>query len=795
MFAPLLLLLAAAPVTFESGTLTPPLVGAPDQAAQRYATSRALELGLDTRSTLVPHGAFSTRFGGSVHLEQHVNGVRVFGRKVIVTFDTAQRVVRLSSNLAPITAMKLNATLTAQQALALAAAEVEGAWLQSDGTPWGGTRKVLFPVGSELHAGFYAFVPTLKNSQSWHVAVDATDGTVLFAQNRAWAANDAKVYATSPGGLSMGVGVTSTIDAQVEHLVANDGGYLLGDRLRALNCCPTAGCDPDAGPARVQGMTQTFQGPVSFDVAICDQRNRASNDPANHATGNFVYAPVDPPTTAAVSITNLADWDEFAEVHAYWHVSKAYEAIRGLSVGPLARDGGFSPFAMRDTGAGGGLPTVWVNVFDPDFNNAMPNPQGVYVADTLSRTDNAMFLAREDMDQLLLPPQVLNSDALVIYQGEKADFAYDGPVLWHEFGHGVIHSTANWDTVVSFDERSANNESSALHEGIADLFSAMTGKRSIIGEYVGPRIDPTMSAIRNVDNAEKCPDVLWGESHQDSMHFTGAVWEIRKQFLGIDDGATFDAAFYAAVVSFPPNVNFTSAANIIKQSVVAAFPAMSDAGMRIDVIFQNHGVLFCSKTLDITANPGAPRIYYGMVGTTFAGLDMGTSIPGPTQFKVHVPGGAKSVTMSAMMQAFGANSRLELMGKSGTPVTFTRAGTTMTNDATAKVVPTLNQGGVTGTLNLDVPCGGDLYIALGNTGRFDRQLFDLAFQVAPADVCPVVDAGMMEVDAGTMTGPVRLVGVPDPLGPKADGCTCSAVSPLGVFGAALALMLRRRRRS
>jgi hypothetical protein len=212
-----------------------------------------------------------------------------------------------------------------------------------------------------------------------------------------------------------------------------------------------------------------------------------------------------------------------------------------------------------------------INVSDADFNNAMPNAAGVYVADTLARTDNAMFLARENMEFLLLPPQVLNSDALVMYQGEAADFAYDGPVLWHEFGHGLIHSTSDWDTVVTFDQRSSNNESSALHEGVSDLIAAMTGKRSIVGEYVGPRIDPTSLAIRNVDNQEKCPDVLWGESHQDSLHFTGAVWAARQQFLGTDNGNTFDAAFYAAIVSFPPDVNFASAASImpVKLDVMA----------------------------------------------------------------------------------------------------------------------------------------------------------------------------------------------------------------------------------
>lgn len=790
MLLPALLVLAAAPVSFQTGILTPPLIGSPDQAALRFATSRAQELGLDPRTTLTATGNFSTRFGGTIHLTQTIDGLPLQSRKVIVTFDTAQRVVRVSSSLTELGALKLTPSLTAMDALAVASAEINGAWLQKDGTPYGGAKKLLFVVNGEVHVGFLTFIPTLKNSESWHVAVDATDGSVLWVRNRAWANDAAAVYATSPGGVSQGVGVTPTITEQLINLVP-DAGRLTGTRLRTLNCCPTANCDPDAGPARATGQTQTFQGPVDFDVAICDQQQRASNDPAVHASGDWVYSPVDPPRTAAVSLSNLADWDEFAEVHGYYHVTKAYEAMRALSVGPLARDGGFSPFVMRDTGAGGGLPTVWVNVFDADFNNAMPNSAGVYVSDTLARTDNAMFLARENMDLVLLPPQIINSDALVIYQGERADFAYDGPVLWHEFGHGLIHSTSDWDTVVTFDQRSSNNESSALHEGVSDLIAAMTGKRSIVGEYVGPRIDPTMSAIRNVDNQEKCPDVLWGESHQDSLHFTGAVWAARQQFLGTDNGDTFDAAFYAALVSFPPDVGFTSAATIITQAIAQAFPGDAMAAMKMTAAFDARGVTNCSKVLDITDTLGTPRTFFGIPGTAFAGVGDNLSVPGPYQVKIRLPRGAKSIGMGGFMQSFGTNSRLELLAAIDRPITFAKNDAALANDATHRIVPAISQGELSATLPIDVPCGGEVYIAVANQSRRDRQIYDLRFAFDPADSCAVVDAGVPDAGA-PQQGPIRLVGAPETLGDRVMGCGCTTTSPFALIAAALWFFRRRR---
>ncbi|MFZ5442920.1 MAG: hypothetical protein ACOZQL_23140 [Myxococcota bacterium] len=791
LLASLLTLAALPTLTFQDGVLTPPLIGSPAEAAERFAASRRAELGVDARSTLEAGRLLSTRFGGTVQLEQKVSGLPVYGARVVVTFDEAQRVVRVSSSLRPFGVVNTAFRLDARQALERATHEVDGAWLRSDGVPYGGATRRAFVVNGELHAGWLTFVPTLKHSESWHVAIDATDGTVLFVENRARASNAARVYASSPGGVQAGVGVTPTVDVTLGHL-ADDAGFLRGTQIRALNCCPTANCDPDAGPARATGQTQTFQGPVDFDVAVCDQRPRATNDPAVHPSGDYVYAPVDPPNTAAPSIRNPADFDEFAEVHAYFHVNKAYDAVRALSVGPLARDGGFSPFRMRDTGAGGDLPAVWVNVADADFANATPNSQGVYVSNTLSRVDNAMYLPRENMEFLLLPPQVLASDALVIYQGEKADFAYDGPVLWHEFGHGVIHSTADWTTGVTFDAWSANNESSALDEGNADLLAAMTGRDPVVGAYVGPRIDPSMSAIRDVSNQERCPDVLWGESHQDSLHYTGAVWAARQLFLGTDDGATFDAAFYAALVSFPPDVNFERAAAIIASAVAQAFPQDAMAKAKVEAVFRERGVVGCFKVLDVTDTLDAPRTYFGIPGTTFAQVADGLAVPGPYQFKIRAPRGIKSVSFKGLMQAFGTSSRLDLMASAGSPIVFTKTGTSLTNDAQAHATPTLgSMGNVSGTVNVAVECGGEVYVALGNTSRRDRALYELEFSVVPADSCPEP----MPVDAGTPPPPepTNLGLAPESLGAPAQGCGCAVVDPLAVLGVVVVLLRRRTR--
>ena len=146
-----------------------------------------------------------------------------------------------------------------------------------------------------------------------------------------------------------------------------------------------------------------------------------------------------------------------------------------------------------------------------------------------------------------------------------------------------------------------------------------------------------------MDNASRCPEVLWGESHEDSLHFTGAVWEARTlHFLGTDQGATFDAA----MVSFPPDVNFQKAARIITSTVAQAFPGMPDARVKLETAFDGRGVTSCSKVLDVTNSLDATRPSIGTPGSAFAGVTMGNAIPGPYQFKIHVPRGAKSLTVT-----------------------------------------------------------------------------------------------------------------------------------------------------
>lgn len=812
---------------FDSGALSEPYSTDLKESARRFLAGRK-DLGLPQTSTLVNPQIFGTRFGASVRFTQTIAGVEVDGARAVVTFDADKRVIQVASSIESYTNVT-GFTLTSDQAMKIVARAVEGTLLKADGSPYGGTKKMYFVRNGEARAGYLVLAPTLDNSKNWYVGVDAATGAVLFKQDRSLHVTNpfnANVYAPSPGGKDAGVGVTPTTTVQLSHVNGqndggfNDGGFLNGTQFIAWNCCTTEGCSPDGGPKRVQGTYQFGSSQIPYDVAVCDRVQRATNDPAAHVSGDYAYTPIDPPNPVCggqgctVRVHDPADEDQFAEVHAYHHVNNVYDFVRTLSQSSktLYPSENIQPFQLRDA-ANGKVPSVWTNALLPNQQEAFSSlfsGSSVARANTMVHLDNAAFMPFEQMDSIGLPASYMfQTDALVIWQGDKADFAYDAPVLWHEFGHGMLYTAPGlkFDTV-TFDDKSANNEGGALHEGLADYLAAAYGQDSRIGQYVGVRIDTTGapagsttgSALRDLDNSLKCPGVLWGEVHQDSQHVSGALWQARKElFQGNDQGRTFDAVVYAAVVSMTPNADFAMLAAAVGTHIQSAFPNVQQAQQKLSAVFDSRGVTNCSKALDITGVAAPQRQVFFIQDGQAAGLSANALVPGPFQFKFQVPNGAKAVSVTfPLQQGFQGTvlPTVQLMAKSGSTVTFTKSGTSLSSDTAGVAATKSGQTQGVATANIDVPCGGELYVALA--GAQGPQLQNLSFTVTPADVCAVPDAGTPDAGAGT---PTQLPAITEngkgSGGPAVTGCGCGATDA-SVFGFALMAVVAaaaRRRRS
>lgn len=828
----------------QLGQLSQPLTGELSAAVQAWSLSQRATFKLPAVSTLRFSHAFATRFGGSFHLLQEVGGVEVYGSRLVVTLDTEARVVQTSSSLSGFEFIRDTWSLDETQALQKAAAGVVLPMLQPNGVPYGGLQKMYFEVGAELHAGYLAHVASLDFTKNWYVAVDAVTGERLFVQNRVHHALDANMYPISPGGLDAGVGATPTTKVQLRHLdggsmVADtcdgflaDGGWettpnsrqeLCGFQMTQFNCCPREGCQADAGTKRVSGRTTVNIGvplDLQFSMAVCDRIRRAS-PLSNDAGSNYAYTPVDPPKNkATVVLDDPANSDEFAEVQSFYHVNRVYDWVRGLSAAGQTIFAGQQPavrvFAMRDERRmPSRKPAIWANVMFPNFNELQTNIQGgfgcvanppcITHSDTLLRIDNAAFFPRENFSQLPIPGFDTGVDTLLIFQGNSADAAYDATVIQHEFGHGVVYATAaiTFDKI-AIDSRSANNEGGALHEGFADYIAGAFNDVAEIGPYFGPRaLAGTAVAgvrqdgyLRTLNNDLSCPAVLWGEVHQDSQHVAAALWAGRAAFRGSDNGNTYDAAFYAMLVSIAPSADFASVAAAMTARVKQAFPTVATAEAQMTAIFTAKGVIGCSKVLDVTG-ASSPRAVYQIA----AAPDLPQAvIPGPIQFKLRTPKGATKVHVSAKLGSGspipGATPPVLALVKENAPITFTRSGGGLTNDATQSVQ--LSSGGLA-NITVSVPCGAasEVYVTLASTGGGGAaQNVSVTFD-APATCVVASDGGTTDRDDGgvdTKTIPSVGAGSTTSAAPaKTCGCSSGELGPMLGLGLA-ALALRRRKR-
>jgi len=806
-------------VKLETGLLSQPLVGNLTQAARGWALANRQHSGLPATADLKVGPAFRTAFGASFHFQQVHKGLEVYGAEVIVTIDAQHRVVRLGSSAAKATRVFDAYAFDATEAKRRAGAAIPFSLNDGAGVPQAAVKKQLFPVGDELHAGYLLWVPSLDRMKNWYVGVDAVTGDVLFTQDRMYyGAQTANAWPVSPGGLDAGASTTPTIKVELTHadggteILPNDGGFLVGDQIDATNCCVNQGCDPDAGMKRVDGGANFMGTTVIYDTVLCDRLQRASN--VTNPAGSYEYTPVDPPANkAVVEASDPANQDEYAEVHSFYHVNQVYDWLRGLSSNAAVvfpGDPNIVPFQMRDEKMGK-KPLIWSNVLFPNFNEILNNPACLAIPpcriNSLTRVDNAAFMPVENFDQIPIPEFNPGVDTLMIFQGNNADAAYDSTVIQHEFGHGAVYATANlgFDTI-AMDTRSANNESGALHEGFADYIAGAFNNLAEVGPYFGPRAAAGASApgvstdsyLRTLDNNFKCPDVLWGEVHQDSQHVSAALWKARTTvFAGNDGGHTFDTAFYAMLVSIPPTADFATVAAAMSQAVATAFPSITDASAQMNAIWDEKGVTNCSKVLD----PGAAFVTRPYFGIAPADATLRNAIiPGPFQIKLTTVDAPVAVRVVGQVSSGGIipgqAPPIQVMVRRAGPITFTRNGNNLNSNAEQVVPFTPNNGALDGTVTL-CPGGTGVWIALGSTGG-GGAIQNLNVQANAATTgCGIDDGGVdagVDTDAGTGTTTMPGVGAENTIeGKTPAGCGCTVpVDVAPVLGLAMLALLRRR---
>ncbi len=153
------------------------------------------------------------------------------------------------------------------------------------------------------------------------------------------------------------------------------------------------------------------------------------------------------------------------------------------------------------------------------------------------------------------------------------DYAQACDVIYHEYTHAAVHHIY---------ELTYYGQSGAMDEALADYFSATYTEDSVIGNWVLP-----VAYQRDLDDPEKkkYPDDWKGEVHDDSVIYSGALWDFRETVTVSSttaNGIIFDSLF------FQPDSFQTGLQAILLTDNSPQYGGLNQEA--IELAFANHGI-------------------------------------------------------------------------------------------------------------------------------------------------------------------------------------------------------------
>jgi hypothetical protein len=752
--------------------------------------------------------------------EQWHRGLPVFNSVATVFIDDAGGVRTLASNTHAIPLQDLTPTLDPQAALHRA---LEQAVAPEDAFDVKRARLGLLPKATGVYLAYRVDLPSIPALlQAPTLYIDAHDGRLLRRVNRIWFVKRAKVYRQNPVATPNLEEVTLTWlpDAPV----GADGGDPT-DGGPPEDPDAGTGADPDGGGPAAQdggspadggefpGVTRSEPGFVLendrviavncidrhhtirvsmgsslYNIHVCDEIHKAEADQAL----DFLYDP--PPESSPARLE-----DEFAEVQVFYHINKIYDFFQSL---------GFETMVPSTRGQ----PTqIWATVnyrppIDLDYPDQSSWDRALDPNAALVPMENAFFMAAAGSGYFL----ERDRDSLIIGQGTAVDFAYDGDVVYHEFTHAVVNSTAQLGYAV-MDEYGLDSGPGAMNEGYGDYFSsALTGDPKV-GEYASRSFAEGTGAIRDLENGDVCPDQLWGESHQDSQAFSGGLWQAR-QLVGEGNRLAYDAAVYAALASLTSESGFEAAATATVEQVRARLG--DEIASSVRAVYEQRGLLGCNNRIVYYQGP---RDLLILEGTGDLGIE--PFVPGYYQIRFEVPANRNQIVVSyglVGVSGYGQGAAdVRLLVSRGSPIKFSYEGSVVPAEGVVEVQPQSvsrpsgGRGYEARFSQVEVP--GPHYVMLVNRGSSQVLVRNLTVTAAlgtpdggvrtdggvardgglrPDGGAPRRDGGLPLADAGLGPGGTTP-------GQQGGGCAAGGdgLSGLGATLAALLALVSLRRRA
>jgi len=475
------------------------------------------------------------------------------------------------------------------------------------------------------------------------------------------------------------------------------------------------------------------------DGSSCNPVQRAEAD----AEGDFLFDPVEP-----------AFDDEFVEVNAYHHTD---------TIAAYFRDTHGLEWSCCDSSS----------IIDVITNYFETNGTGY---------SNAFFS----------PPQCSRGvcATLAFGQGANKDFGYDGDVIYHEYGHGIVDVTSSFTIFKLNRLRGVYYDPGSLNEATADYFAATVADDPNLADYFsGSGLGAGEGSLRELDGDLRCPDDLFGEVHQDGVIWGQALWSIREA-LGQDKA---DELVFAWLNAAPEDADFAEATEILI-ATAEALPALESADIEaVRGELERRGLVDCEPL--VTLEDEVDYIGFSGVGAFTGSLGGGVA---PIYYRVDVP--ADATSLSIEMSRLTITGRWDLYFRVDEPPQY----------QTGRTPPVIHDFAVPGfsevtfdeSSELPLPRCGAVYFAIVSTDLMSRGesvysvSADLETSGDPAAECPEPPAPDMGSADGGVGGDGSMEG--DDGGD--DGCGCRVVAPRSEGSGALwllafGLLVAQRRRT
>ncbi|MEZ4319519.1 MAG: hypothetical protein R3F61_18530 [Myxococcota bacterium] len=230
---------------------------------------------------------------------------------------------------------------------------------------------------------------------------------------------------------------------------------------------------------------------------------------------------------------------------------------------------------------------------------------------------------------------------------EDVQFAYDGDVVYHEFGHWVVGRIANIPSLGA-DDVGLLWTGGSLNEGAADVFSMLLTLDPDLGEYTGRAFSD--GPIRALEDDRTCPQGLLGEVHRDGEMFASLGWNLI-------DAVGWEVAsdvVFGAVASWGPDISWRKAGQSLLDSAAdleAAGVIDADVHGRIADLVVASGMPDCGRIIPLAPDEPVDAFVLsaGLEGDFFR-------IPGGAQLAIDVPADADRLIVD--VTAFSADEGL-----------------------------------------------------------------------------------------------------------------------------------------